>query len=214
LKNSIKEADVVTSEEEKLSTREVLLNTASAIMAKRGDTQVTLSDIGKASGFNTALVRYYFGNKHGMMFALLERAMQGALENGALTLSKTESYKTQMRNHIQQLSDMLYEYPYLIGLWTDIYETDDEYSKTLSDDYTQQILGFQRALLEGGYESGEFQEIDPMFFHYFVIGAFDVFYRNSLALKKEFSIDGISSEVKAEYAQQITDIIFSGISTT
>lgn len=52
-----------------------LIEAASQIM-REGDTiDLSLSELSLRAGLNSALVKYYFGNKNGLMLALLDRDM-------------------------------------------------------------------------------------------------------------------------------------------
>ena len=51
--------------------RELLLQTASDIMREGDIVDISLSELSLRSGLNSALVKYYFGNKAGLMRALL-----------------------------------------------------------------------------------------------------------------------------------------------
>src|ERR1039458_3704331 len=55
------------------STAEKLLVAASELMIERSSIEVSLSDIAQKSGVNAALVKYHFGNKDGLLLALLAR---------------------------------------------------------------------------------------------------------------------------------------------
>src|SRR5437764_3645958 len=57
----------------KNATAEKLLMAASALMIERSSIEVSLSDIAQKSGVNAALVKYHFGNKDGLLLALLAR---------------------------------------------------------------------------------------------------------------------------------------------
>ena len=57
----------------KNSTAEKLLVAASELMIERASIEVSLSDIAQKSGVNAALVKYHFGNKDGLLLALLAR---------------------------------------------------------------------------------------------------------------------------------------------
>ena len=54
-------------------TAERLLVAASELMIERASIDVSLSDIAQKSGVNAALVKYHFGNKDGLLLALLAR---------------------------------------------------------------------------------------------------------------------------------------------
>src|SRR6266404_3369427 len=55
------------------STAYKLLVAASELMIERSSIEVSLSDIAQKSGVNAALVKYHFGNKDGLLLALLAR---------------------------------------------------------------------------------------------------------------------------------------------
>src|SRR5258707_10953958 len=57
----------------KNTTAEKLLVAASELMIERSSIDVSLSDIAQKSGVNAALVKYHFGNKDGLLLALLAR---------------------------------------------------------------------------------------------------------------------------------------------
>ena len=57
----------------KNTTAEKLLVAASELMIERASIEVSLSDIAQKSGVNAALVKYHFGNKDGLLLALLAR---------------------------------------------------------------------------------------------------------------------------------------------
>jgi AcrR family transcriptional regulator len=55
------------------ATAAKLLVAAGDLMIERNTTDVSLSEIAQKSGVNAALVKYHFGNKDGLLLALLAR---------------------------------------------------------------------------------------------------------------------------------------------
>ena len=56
-------------------TREKLLDAVAALMTDRKSTEISLSEIALKSGVNSALVKYHFGTKAGLMLELLRSAL-------------------------------------------------------------------------------------------------------------------------------------------
>ncbi len=69
----------------KSTTAEKLLVAASELMIERAGVEISLSDIAQKSGVNAALVKYHFGNKDGLLLALLAR--DAATEMAQLDIS-------------------------------------------------------------------------------------------------------------------------------
>ena len=65
----------------KNSTAEKLLVAASELMIERSSIEISLSDIAQKSGANAALVKYHFGNKDGLLLALLARDAATEMSN-------------------------------------------------------------------------------------------------------------------------------------
>ena len=98
----------------KNSTAEKLLVAASELMIERASIEVSLSDIAQKSGVNAALVKYHFGNKDGLLLALLAR--DAATEMSQLEylisqpISPTAKLQPAYRRHHPRLSPVpLYE---------------------------------------------------------------------------------------------------------
>lgn len=68
---------------EKASSRADLLKAASSLMIERGSVDISLSEIAERARLNSALVKYYFGNKNGLILALIEDVLGGALKKMA-----------------------------------------------------------------------------------------------------------------------------------
>src|ERR1700743_2726628 len=70
-------------------TAEKLLVAASELMIERASIEISLSDIAQKSGVNAALVKYHFGNKDGLLLALLARDAATEMSNLEYLLSQT-----------------------------------------------------------------------------------------------------------------------------
>jgi AcrR family transcriptional regulator len=62
------------------SPREALLDAAGRLFAERGPAPHSLRAVAAEAGVTPAMVHYYFGDKHGLVEAMLERALARVLE--------------------------------------------------------------------------------------------------------------------------------------
>ena len=93
--------------------RDQLIEAASQIM-REGDTiDLSLSELSLRAGLNSALVKYYFGNKNGLMLALLDRDMGNIVFSLGALLAKDIPPEDKLRIHIGAVIDTYYAFPYL-----------------------------------------------------------------------------------------------------
>src|SRR5260221_3122724 len=84
----------------KNTTAEKLLVGASELMIERSSIEVSLSDIAQKSGVNAALVKYHFGNKDGLLLALLARDAPTEMSQLENLLGQPISPNSKLRLHI------------------------------------------------------------------------------------------------------------------
>lgn len=60
-----------TQEERRAEAESALLNAAVEIIAESGSEGLTLADVGKRAGFSRGLPAHYFGDKHGLLVAMV-----------------------------------------------------------------------------------------------------------------------------------------------
>ena len=96
----------------KNSTAEKLLLAASALMIERSSIEVSLSDIAQKSGVNAALVKYHFGNKDGLLLALLARDAATEMSNLEYLLSQPLTPTAKLKLHIAGIIRAYHRFPY------------------------------------------------------------------------------------------------------
>ena len=194
------------------STKDLLLDTAAAIMSERGRVDVTLSELGERSGMNTALVRYYFGNKHGMMMALIERTLNQAMAQLEKLLILDIPADEKLARHIKGTINTYFSYPFVNRLLHSLGTVDDgKFAKEIASKFARPIMEFQRQVLKDGQDQGLFQKVDPKLLSFHIEGACDYLFHNLGYLKELHGIDDVSEEIKQSYGEQVSSIIIQGI---
>src|SRR4030095_15729724 len=84
-------------------TAEKLLVAASELMIERASIDVSLSDIAQKSGVNAALVKYHFGNKDGLLLALLARDAATEISELEYLLAQKITPTQKLRLHTGRL---------------------------------------------------------------------------------------------------------------
>ena len=164
--------------------RAALLDTASAIMREGDLVDISLSDLGARSGLNSALVKYYFGNKAGLLTALLERDMADIVASVDALLAKDMDPEAKLRRHMAAVVDTFFRVPYIHRLLMRmIRESEPAEAQRLADSYLAPLLGAYDRLIHDGVAAGVFRPVDPQLFYFTVIGAADRFFSARLLLR-------------------------------
>ena len=194
------------------SAREQLVETASAIM-REGDTiDLSFSELSVRSGLNSALVKYYFGNKNGLMLALLERDMGHIVGSLGALMKKDMPPEQKLRRHIGKAVDTYHEYPYLNRLLMRmVRDNPPDEAARIAKDYLQPISRAYEALLAEGTAAGVFREMDPQLFYFSVTGAADRFFSARYVLRYCYDQHDVTEEMRDAYREHTIDLIMAGI---
>lgn len=195
--------------------RELLLQTASDIMREGDIVDISLSELSLRSGLNSALVKYYFGNKAGLMKALLDRDMAGIVQAVDALMAKDMPPEARLRRHIGAVVDTYFKTPYLNRLLMRLVrESDDDEAHRIADSYLTPLSRAYDKLIEDGVRQGVFRNVDPQLFYFTTTGAADRFFSSRLVLKHCYDTDTLTEELRDRYREHCIDFIMSGILAT
>jgi len=174
-----------------------LLDAASEIM-RSGDTiDLSLSELSAKAGLNSALVKYYFGNKNGLMLALLERDMSRIVHDLAALVKKDMPAKDKVELHIGKVIDTYYDYPYLNRLLMRmVRDNPAKEAKSIAEKYLIPISKSYDTLIKEGIKEGVFLDIDPQMFYFTVTGAADRFFSARLVLHHCYDQSDITNKMR------------------
>ena len=196
----------------KNTTAEKLLVAASALMIERSSIDVSLSDIAQKSGVNAALVKYHFGNKDGLLLALLARDAANEVANLEYLLAQPISPTAKLRLHIGGIIRAYHRFPSMNRLIHYLlHETSAEAAAEVSQFFVAPLLDFHRRLLAEGIRAGEFRKIDPVLFYTSLIGACDHLFFGRQAMSRASGVGPVTDEVCRDYIKHMEALLCGGM---
>jgi AcrR family transcriptional regulator len=199
----------------KSTTADKLLVAASELMITNNSIEISLSEIAQKSGVNSALVKYHFGNKDGLLLALLARDAATEMTNLDYLMAQPISSTAKLKLHVTGIIKAYHQFPYMNRLIHYLlHGSSAEAATEVSKFFIGPLLNFHTRLLAEGHARGEFRKIDPVFFYTSLIGACDYLFYSRHAMGRVIDIGPVTDEVCREYVSHIDALLFGGILTT
>ncbi len=192
--------------------RAQLIEAASQIM-RDGDTiDLSLSELSLRAGLNSALVKYYFGNKNGLMQALLNRDMGKIVADLSALVGKKMPPEEKLRRHIGAVIDTYYAFPYLNRLMMRmIRDSAPVEAARIAERYLRPISHAYELLIAEGVKAGKFRPVDPKHFYFTVTGAADRFYMARQVLRHCYDRDDLGTDMRDSYREHTVELIMRGM---
>ena len=171
-----------------------------------------MSDIAQKSGVNAALVKYHFGNKDGLLLALLARDAATELSNLEYLLVQPIRPTEKLKLHIGGIIRAYRRFPYMNRLIHYLlHETSAEAAAEVSKFFVAPLLDFHRRLLSEGLKAGEFRKVDPVLFYTSLIGACDHLFFGRHAMTRASGVGPVTDEVCRAYIKHMEALICGGV---
>lgn len=192
------------------TSRDALLQAASDLMVERGDVDVSLSEIGARAGLNPALVKYYFGGRTGLMLALVQEVLTGALEqmNGLAEMDLDPVAK--LRLHIKGVITVYYRYPYINRLIHALF-LDPKAGEAVAKTISRPLAQTQWRLVREAIDAGLVRPTDPMLFYFIILGACDHLFFGQHVLWHAFGVRRIDDALRRAYTDTLLEMVLQGL---
>ena len=194
------------------STKDRLIAAPREIMTERNAVEFSLQDVAARSGLNSALVKYHFGNKDGLLLAILERDAETSLKQVEKLLAREMPATQKLSIHMSGIIETYFRKPYMNRLvHMLVHERGDEAAQQVSRFFVEPLARFQRQMLEEGVKSGEFKEVDPGFFYHAVGSACDALFRWHPESRRIWGVATINDAQRRKYADFVVDLVLNGL---
>lgn len=190
------------------STSQILLDAAHTLIIRKDSLNFTFAEISKETGLNSSLIKYYFGDKNGMLFDLwtvnAERNVAAVKQVQSSHLSPT----AKMQRQLTALMRSYYWMPYGMRLATLLLKQGGPNADSVSQ--TLKTVGeAYAAIIKEGVKAKEFRNVDPTAFYFVSHGACLEMYQSVPVLKKAFGIDAITEDLRRKHVEMTVAMIMS-----
>ena len=194
------------------TTRERLLAATHELLSERGGGPVSVNEICSRAGVNVAMVKYCFGNKDGLMQALIDRVADGFIQDlkrlDALRLAPPE----RLTRHVEGIVTNYVRYPYINRLVNlQLLSTDPDGVDHFARSYALPMRDWYARVLKEGARSGAFRPVDPVLFFFTVLGMAEFFFTGQPLLRGAFGKGEMSPATIKAFSRHTTEMMLHGV---
>ncbi len=187
--------------------RERLLTTTEKLLRIMPPARVTISRVAQEANVDSALVRYYFGNRTALLIAVVDRVTAHGLHGGPRIGDPTGA----LAEHISKTVRFVSSAPFMHRLMIDeLAQAGTESSRARVRTMNLDLVEFYRTLLrnDGGKQ---LVPTDPLFLHFAVLGASD-FVSSAAPLIRELLPPGTDMDkFTADFQAFLVRLVLDGL---
>lgn len=192
--------------------RQGLIDATLLLLRSTVPEELTLLDIARSAGVDPALIRYYFGNKDGLLREATMHLMDFTQQQGE-ALAQGGDVKTMVRERVRLIIEIGQQNPHFLKLvMREIYVGDDraaQQSREFLATTAQRGVALSEAILAARPQAcGALPDIDPRLLHVALLGACTYFATAQPLFDVLFEGE---QEVAQRYVEFMTDLVLRGI---
>jgi AcrR family transcriptional regulator len=199
-------AGTATAERSALDTRERILEAALQAFSENGFDGATTRDIANRAGVNLGLIQYHFGGKAKLWRAAVDRAFEELRKGVDLIMQDS-----QITDEVDRLRVVIRAHVRFVARNTEFIRIMHDEGKRkgprmrwLVDRHVKPLYAAVRAILEKAQHGGLLpSDIDPLHFHYALIGSVALFFHQAEECKRLTGHDPAEPEMVEAHARAI-----------
>lgn len=193
-----------------LQTRERILRAALQAFAEKGFEGAATRDIATRAGVNHGLIPYYFGSKLKLWRAAVDRAFAELKEGLDAVLRDPTVTDDRGRTGllIRNFVRFVARNPEFIALMYDEGRQRGPRMRWLVDRHARPMYEAVQALVRGAQKLGSLPaDIDPVHFHYILVGAAGIFFHQAEECKRLTGIEPFDEAVVERHARAVEQLL-------
>lgn len=191
--------------------REALIEATIALLRTTPPAKVTLREVARRTGADPALVRYYFGDKSGLLVTAASHLVADYYAGTTPRIQVRKSVRERLRQRVTDILQVLTDNPYLHQIMVEqVVHWHREAGKKMLTDVTEQAYGISRTLVDEGVAAGEMRRVDPRFLHIAIIGLCEAFVTLGPLVEEMFG-GRKKADVTAKYREFIVGLLLDGL---
>lgn len=190
--------------------QERLLVAAEKLLRELPPARVTITRIAQEARADPALVRYYFGNRTGLLLAVVDRMTHKA--SHAAELSAPPGIA--LAEHIARTLQLTRSAPFMHRLMVEeLAGEGDEESRARVRAMNLELVAFYRRVLKA--DAGQtMQSVNPLFLHLMVLGASDFFATAEPLIRELVPSNTNMEKLAAGFQEFLVDMVIDGLRKT
>jgi AcrR family transcriptional regulator len=192
--------------------RVALLRAARELMAEKGSTRLTSKEVGERARVKPTLVNYYFGNRDGLLQAVISAIAQETatrLENAVLTRGSIEE---RLRAIVGAVLYGFVDEPYSARLlFEQVIFGNDEIQDRFVDEFGRAHINAIRSILDAGSADATLRRVDPALAVSAIGGVCTFLTLMMPLLGRVLDVDPLSPQGVDQMAESVTDLLLHGL---
>jgi TetR/AcrR family transcriptional regulator len=193
------------------ATAERLLQAAHELLYEREGALFSVSEMCSRADANVAMVKYCFGNKEGLLLALVMRITGSFRADFEALAAQQVGWREKLERHVAGIVRGYVRYPYINRLLADqLRGADESATRALSESFAAPMGAFHRDLLAEGRLAGEVRDVDPALFFFSVVGMCEFIFSARGWLTHGFG-RALDDELVERYIDHVVELVLSGV---
>lgn len=191
--------------------REQLVAAACRLMSASGTVDISIHEIAHEAGMSSALIKYHFGHKDGLLLAVLDHVIGDSLQRLQRLVERPLPPAEKIRLHVEGVLAVTWRHPHVNRLIHHLLSAGEDARRRISLEIVKPLLTAQARILREGEAAGVFRHIDPTHFHFLIIGACDHLFFGHAALRHALGVEESGEALRRRYARDLVATVLHGV---